>query len=313
MTQGKLIISLDCEGKWGVADEINDWYDTLLTDEALEGAYRALTTLFDKYAISATFAFVMVFTLDERERQTYAGLLRDVSVSGTNWLVNYREAEKSGNLSGWFQPRSFDLVRSSGTHEIACHGFSHLPFDEEQISEADARLDLQAAAEIASVKDVKLATFIYPRNQIGFRSLLQEHRYIGYRDRLQLPNRMRRVASLASEFNIFEKAQPSVSSTNGGLIPIPSGYFFNWRSGLRRFIPKEVTVHRWCAIMRRASERGEIAHLWLHPHNIITGPETLNVLEEVLQHAAKLRDAGNLSIVTQEEYCRTVSPVLVAS
>ena len=306
-----MIISLDCEGKWGMADKIGPHQETFLTDEALERVYRTLIDLFDRYAIPATFAFVMAFTLDDAERRSYAGLLRDVPISGINWLVNYRKAQERGNLSGWHQPRSFDLVRKNDRHEIACHGFSHLPLDEEKTGEDDARLELEAASEIARLKGVRLETFVYPRNQVGFVGLLRQHGYLGYRERLPLPGgTLGRVASIASEFNIFEKGQPSVSSVDGGPIPIPAGYFFNWRFGARRRVPKEVTVRRWRGIMRRASEGGEIAHLWFHPHNIITGPETFNVLEQVLRHATKLRDAGRLAIVTQAEYCRTLSPDL---
>jgi hypothetical protein len=307
MRQGTMIISLDCEGKWGMADKIGPYHENFLTDEALARAYRDLIDLFDRYDIPATFAFVMAFTLDESERRTCSGLLRDVSISGKNWLVNYRKAQERGNLSGWHQPGSFDLVRKSGRHEIACHGFSHLPLDEKEIDAQDARLELQAASEIAHLKGVKLETFIYPRNHVGFVSMLPQHGYLGYREGLSRPEgKLGRVSGIVSQFNVFEKGQPSRSSVDGTPIPIPCGYPFNWRTGVRRLVPKAVTVQRWHGIMRRASERREVAHLWLHPHNIITGPETLIVLEQVLRDAAKLRDAGSISIVTQAQYCRTL-------
>lgn len=307
MSPGSLIVSLDCEGKWGMADRADSIYERMLTDEALEKAYRTLVDLFARFDIPATFAFVMAFVLDEEERRTCASLLRDVPIAGSNWLAAYRGAQERRHLSGWHQPRSFDFVQGDGRHEIASHSFSHLPFDEREISEDDARHELRSADHVAKRKGVILETLVYPRNVVGYVHLLPEFGIRGYRDRL--PRRsgwQGRMGALFSEFNVNEWPQPCQPPTGDRPIRIPSGYFFNWRFGLRRSIPKWVTMQRWGRLLRTAGERGEVAHLWFHPHNIITGPETLDVLTNVLRDAAQLRYQGRLSIVTQAQYCRAL-------
>ena len=81
------------------------------------------------------------------------------------------------------------------------------------------------------------------------------------------------AASLAAEFNTHPSPQPEEPGDRT-LIAIPPGYFFNWRFGARRRVPREVTVARWSNLLRRTAREGGVAHLWLHPHNLITAPDT---------------------------------------
>lgn len=301
---GTFIISLDCEGKWGMADKISDHHKKFLTEENLVSSYVKLLNLFDKYEVNATFAYVMAYTLSEQERKSLGPIFRDVQVSGTNWLRHYREAEATGQLEGWFCPRVFDLTQERQKHEIGCHGFCHLPFAEDLINLEDAQHELAISAEIAASKGIILETFVYPRNQIGYKELLFQNGYVGYRERLKSNSALlERPQSLLRELDVFARAQPHFEDTKG-LCRIPSGYFFNWRHGLRSAIPRSLTRHRWNSILRDAAENGGIAHLWFHPHNLIDGPTTYEVLEDVLKLAAKLRDMGDIKVETQAEYAR---------
>jgi len=304
---GTFIISLDCEGKWGMADCINEHHNQFLTNENLIIAYRQLLILFEKYEVPATFAFVMAFTLSENERKQLSSKLTNVTVDGENWLRCYRAAEEAGSLDGWFCPEALDIIRAHEEHEIGCHGFCHAPLAETAISESDADAELKAAGEIASLKGLTLKTFVYPRNQIGYVHLLRRHKYEGYRDRLSaLGGAFGRARSLLMEMKIVERAQEH-GAVEDGLCRIPAGYFFNWRAGLRRRIPKAVTRQRWSSIMRSAAVSDRVAHLWFHPHNFIDGPETYDVLESVLQGAIALRAQGRLNIMTQESYVSHVA------
>lgn len=68
-------------------------------------------------------------------------------------------------------------------------------------------------------------------------------------------------------------------------------------------MPPSVTEMRWKHLTKAVGE-DDVVHLWLHPHNIITAPETFDVLERVLRQVAERRDAGALEAVTQSTYCR---------
>ena len=58
---GQFVVSLDCEGKFGMADKISDFHNRHLTDQNLRKVYSGLVELFDRYEIRATFAFVGAF------------------------------------------------------------------------------------------------------------------------------------------------------------------------------------------------------------------------------------------------------------
>ena len=52
---GKFIVSLDCEGKWGIADRSRDGMDFINNGKLLD-VYTRILDIFEKYAFRATFA-----------------------------------------------------------------------------------------------------------------------------------------------------------------------------------------------------------------------------------------------------------------
>jgi peptidoglycan/xylan/chitin deacetylase (PgdA/CDA1 family) len=302
MSEGTFIISLDCEGKWGMADIIDAAIDAALASEQLGFAYDELLKLLDAFAVPATFAFVMAFALHRDELERYEDLFADVTVQGGNWLRHFRRQMAGGTTEGWFLPTALEQVRSRAMHEVACHGFSHLPIGDPLVSETAARAEIAAAATIARDKGLELRTFVYPRNLIAHTSVLERAGYLGYRAALSAEHgRTARLGALAE----WDATTPSQAHDHGvePLYAVPSGYFLNWRRGIRRVVPRAWTIRRWRHIIDDAARRGRVAHLWLHPHNIITGPETLGTLEAILRHAAMRREQGQISIMTQQDYC----------
>lgn len=309
---GVFIVSLDCEGKWGMADHLQPYHHELLTDRALADVYDRIVGLFARYEISASFAFVMAFTLDDSERKDFAGELDRRAGAGEDpWLRYHWDELNAGRTQGWFQPHAFDVVQADGRHEIACHSFCHRPMGDKSLSPEGARAELAAAARIASRKGITPRTFIFPRNEIGNLRALKGAGYVGFREKLNRPDgRIGRIARLAEEINM-RPALHYRKPPQDGLVPIPAGYFFNWRFGARRHIPPSVTLARWKSLLDRATAKDAVAHLWLHPHNLITGPGTAESLERVLAHAARLRDEGRLEVRTQEQFCDGVEAGLL--
>jgi len=304
--KGTFIVSLDCEGKWGMADHLEAYHHEFLTDRALADVYDRLVGLFARYEMAATFAFVMAFVLTPAERRAFEPNLGRTPVGNDPWLRYHWEDLEAGRTEGWFVPHALDVVRSDERHEIACHSFCHRPMGDDSLSAEGARVELEAAARVAELKAVRLRTFVYPRNDVGNLAVLRQAGYVGFRERLARPGGpVGRITRLGEEFNI----RPSLhrrKSADDGLVPIPPGYFFNWRFGARRYIPASVTIARWKGLLNRAATEDGIAHLWLHPHNLITGAGTGETLEAVLAHAARLRDQGRLEIRTQAEFCEEV-------
>jgi hypothetical protein len=296
------IMSLDCEGKWGMADRLQPYHHRDFTTANLTQTYRQLLAMLGRYDISATFAFVMAFTLSAREREEFA-ILDPRRNRDDDWLRHYWQDLEAGHVDGWHCPEALDRVRESGAHEIASHSFCHRPLGDGSIGAAGAAEELAFADQAAKLKALQLKTLVFPRNEVGNLPAVQSAGYLGYRAHLPRPGGRRGQAlALLEEFAIRRRPQDPLESQDG-LVAIPPGFFFNWRFGLRRLVPPQVTALRWRTMLNRCARDGGVVHLWLHPHNLITGPATAPVLAAVLAEVARLRDQGKIQVLTQQDYC----------
>jgi peptidoglycan/xylan/chitin deacetylase (PgdA/CDA1 family) len=308
---GSFIVSFDCEGNWGVADRQDRIDSRFISRKALTKAYRNLLQMLEAYEMPATFAFVMAFVLRDEELGEWQPRLADVACDGRNWMENFRRAEASRELDGWFCPEALDMVVAAGRHEVGCHGFRHVPFAGAGVTEEVVRVELACAREIASTRGLELRTFVFPRNEVALPTLLAEYGYHGFRNAHPRLGRMGRIGNLLREFDAWERAQAEEAPVSG-LICIPGGCFINWQKGLRRLVPRSVSRARWRSIFADAVENDRVAGVFLHPHNLIDGPATLLLLEDILRLAADYREKRGLTVLTQAQYCarrmRSVKP-----
>lgn len=304
-TPATFILSLDCEGKWGMADMLQPYHHRDLTSANLLGAYRQLLDMLARHDLQATFAFVMAFALTEAERARFSVLDAGGNAADT-WLRHYWDSLDAGQDDGWHLPEALDMVRDAGGHEIASHGFCHRPLGEQSIDAAGAARELGLAAEAAKFKEIELKTLVFPRNEVGHLAVVRAAGYLGYRSRLE--RRGGKAAALLEEFVTWRRPQAALNGEEG-LVAIPAGHFFNWRFGARRLVPPAVTVARWRSMLEAAARDGGVVHLWLHPHNLITAPATARVLDSVLAEVARLRDQGRIEVQTQSGFCdRALAP-----
>lgn len=296
------IMSLDCEGKWGMADHLQPYHHRELTKPNIVGAYRRLLDMLATHDIAATFAFVMAFALAERERSGFPSLEhRDPNDA---WLAHYWRSLDAGLADGWHVPEAFDMVGDSGVHELASHGFCHRPLGDASINPEGAARELAEAAKVAKLKGIQLQTLVFPRNEVGNLEAVRAAGYAGYRERLARPGgRIGRAVALLAEFSVWAAPQHA-QGVKEGLVTIPPGRFFNWKFGARRLVPPAVTIARWRHQLKQCARDGGVVHLWLHPHNLITGPGTAEVLEAVLAEVGRYRNAGRIQVLTQRDYCQ---------
>ena len=64
---GKLIISYDCEGIWGMMDKIDSLDKKIFNRNALMRLYQELLVIHEKFNLKATFAFVGGFISSKEE------------------------------------------------------------------------------------------------------------------------------------------------------------------------------------------------------------------------------------------------------
>lgn len=304
---GRFIISFDCEGKWGMADHLTPEVEARMTTHALDQIYGELLATLDAAGIKATFAFVGMFTLSEFLAERYLSRVPDVRVAGHWWLEPFRRALQSGNLDGWLVPSALSRVLDAGRHEIATHGFSHIPLASAGAPRDIFDQELSLVRELAAAQGWTPRTIVYPRNQIRHQQCLGAHGVLGYRE-LVMPSvrgRLRKLKSLAWDWGWDPRAQPARVTEADDPVAIPSGYLLNlWHSRSRRLISRERTVARWRHMLADAASTGGVVHLWSHPHNFLTDPGLMAVFAAILRDAAERQREGGIINMTQEEFCR---------
>ena len=312
MDKATFILSFDCEGKWGMADIIDDKINTSITNQNLTASYKSILTLLDKYQIKGTFAFVAALTMsidefkDKRDWFAKSNVMID---KNQKWLKNFFESAEGNNFNGWFHPSLLDLVINSHTrHEIATHGFTHLPLSENIIDQNCFKHEMDRVQDIMTMKGLNARTIIFPRNLIGYLNLLNDYNIIGYRDRLFKSGSifLEKIKNIYHEINIFEKSQLfTLNSSQSSVesIKIPSGYFLNYKANIRKYIPYYLSVLRWESIIKDAIKHSGVVHLWTHPHNFILGKSQYKLFEGILKMVKEAVDCDKMKVMSQEEFC----------
>ena len=299
----RFILSFDCEGKWGVADELGPRQRRDLSDERLRGAYGSILEILEEYDIPATFAFVGAFTQPPAAFARIRPAIEDLCRRAPAYLGTALHDIDETMGAGW---HGHDCVRAVAqsriAHEVALHGVTHVPWTAIDADFAETELQIFEKLE-GPIRASR--TFVYPRNLVAHTDILARHGFEGFRT----AKRARaRLSSFLSEFNLFEG--PEVVLPRGEIVTIPSGFFLNWRSGLRRLVPEWLTRQRIKRLLEAAAPTDAVVHYWLHPENIASAPSTLGNLRSLAREVAAARDAGACETLTQIDYCRRVEQLV---
>lgn len=293
----RFILSLDCEGKWGVADILNTELHRGLTDAKLKAAYGEIVDALDEFAIPATFAFVGAFAQPATKFCEINDGLRALAQSAPAYLGPALADIDHGTRQGWHGDWAVERVATADAdHEIALHGMTHVPWPDVDSTFIKAELAMWKSMS-GPVRDTR--TFVFPRNAVAHLDQLSASGIEGYREARPPISRLR---SLLSEFNIWSSADPDLACKSG-LVAIPAGYFINWRHGPRWLVPRALSARRAAHVLSTANRDNAVAHYWIHPENLASAPATINVLRDLLRLVADLRDSGECKVMTQAQYC----------
>jgi len=302
---GRFLLSFDCEGKWGMADDPSVIGQHPISNTSIRWAYELIFKILDQYEVPATFGVVGLFASDyERFRLIddelgWEGLYED-------WFRFPKEAFRERNFEGWFFPDLVNRIRTRGFHEVSSHGLTHLPFQTPLVSEKLVECEMRRMNELMKTKGVTLRTMIYPRNQIAYTDLLPKYGLQGFREcDLQNTAYGSKFAILRDELNLLKRSEAESKRTYP--VPIASGIFLNWRHGPRRLIPRRATLQRWNHVLDHAQKSGGVAHLWLHPHNLITARDQADLFERCIEMVAQRVKNKVMTVMTLAEYCTSVS------
>ncbi len=298
MNTGAVTFSFDCEGKWGMADVYTDW-DVSLTQDNLFKTYEFILETLRENDISATFAFVGAFT-ESREVFLEEILPTLPAKNYSNWFDYSKHRIADKEEEGWFMPELLKMVKDCNTHEIATHGYTHIPFNLLDIN--GAKIELELIYRWAERNEIECSTMVYPRNIIGHYNLLKDYGILGYRDipdKISSPRIPKLIKTLLEEVRVFKKSQQIEEFDP---LIIPGGTFINWRYGLRKYIPPLVSLLKYKSMINDAKERNRVAHFWIHPHNFITSFSTKDLFRKICEEVSEKRNNSELEVKKQNDF-----------
>ena len=305
ISKSQFILSFDCEGKWGMASDPSMVNSHAIGDLSLQWAYKQIFESLNRLNIPASFGVVGLFAQDFAAFEDFNNT-HGMEPAYASWFKNPKAAFRAGLMDGWFYPKLIEDVQRFEIHEVSSHSYTHLPFHNEFVTRDTVKNELLTMNKFMQTKDVTLQSMIYPRNQVAHTDLLNEVGIHGYRDSQNERSAYgSKISTLVDEFNIFSKS--SEHSHQEVPIKIPAGYFLNWRNGPRLIIPPSITVRRFNHLLDHAEKTKGVVHMWLHPHNLITGKNQIQLLNQILQSVALRRSQGSLSVLTMGEYCQQIS------
>ena len=314
MNNGVLLISLDYELMTGVFDkrDINSY------GKNIKGTHAAIIktlNLFKKYNIHCTWAAVGVLYYNNLEllKKDYPSNLPgyfDTNLS----LYNHFESLDSNVFQEFYSGlKTINFIKDTPFQEIGTHTFSHYYCLEKGQDIADFKEDLKKSIEISRKNNIETKSIVFPRNQINQKYLkvckdLGLTSYRGVESSFyQKPRRQDQLRLLYRLFRFID-SYINISGSNSykinfkrNLINLPASFFFRPFSRKLFFIEKFKLI-RLKEAMTKAAKKGEVIHLWWHPHNHgVNTLKNINQLESLLKHFNKLKSKYNMLSLNMSE------------
>jgi hypothetical protein len=305
--KGIFVISVDFEFAWGYIDqELDKKAERNIRQEL--AVFPRLISLLEKYNMPATWA--IVGHLLEKNCQWENGLPHPeysrpiMKEEKKDWFFNHpKPGEPASPL--WYDTENLVRIisKSKAGHEIASHSYAHLIFDEKTTKGSAIKTDLANCRRIHQENNLPFKTFVFPRNQEGYHSLLKEQGIICYRGASEkwygnFHAPIKRIFNLASYY--FPGSNNSLPHFHqSGLINIPDSLLFIGRNGLRKLVSPGAVYRKAAKGLGKASRAKNIFHFWFHPSNFIDQTEIqLEIFEKILARADYLRQERKLEILT---------------
>ena len=321
MDKGTLLISLDFELFWGVLD--CHTYDSY-GKNVLGGrnAIPKLLELFKKYGVHATWATVgMMFADNVEDLFTYCPSkklyphYKNQLLSSYNFLE--KETIKIDDENYFFGRQLIDLISKYDGQEIGSHTFSHYYAREDGQNIDEFSADINSAKNIAENKGYEVNTLVFPRNQSldSYEKVIKSDKFIAYRGEEKdwihrIPvNIIKRMFRLMDSYiNLTgSSTYPKEIFKKGELHNFRGSRFLRPYNKRLSFI-EPLKIHRVKSQMKKAAKKGEIMHLWWHPHNVGLNTEVnLKHIEEILSYYKKLNTKYGMKSCNMRELANEIN------
>lgn len=301
---GILTISLDFELYWGVRDKrsTQQYRDNIL---GVQHAIPSMLSVFKIYGIHATWATVGFLFFNNRDEAIACFPDKRPSYSNKS-LCPYRYIENSSELSPelHFAPELIRAIKECTGQEIATHTLSHYYCLEPGQTRLEFEQDIQMAKRIANNHGIAVRSLVFPRNQWNreYLSILQQHDLQCFRGNesgwiyqassQSGQSRIRRALRFLDAYvNISGQNTYTLQDCKGTRpFNFPASRFLRPYSK-RLSIFETLRIRRIKAAMTHAARKGQIFHLWWHPHNFGTNTEeNIRILHQIAEHYNYLKD-----------------------
>ena len=310
LPKGVFVLSLDTELCWGVVDKPEQLKNNLKYYEQARNCIEKILILLEKYNISATWAIVGHLFLQEcnsTEGQRHLDIPRSVYTwYAKDWFNEFPCTNDKEDPLWYGQDIIKKIINCKVYQEIGCHSFAHIPYGDKNTKSDTVKADLSNCVYEAEKLGLKLRSFVFPRNDVGFIDELKNFGFIAYRGTesswyKSFPKKIRKVCHIIDQFLAIT---PPVSAPgcDKGLYNISASMFYLPMNGFRRLIPISFRIHKAKKGIKKAINDKKVFHLWFHPFNIATNQEKLLYgLEEIFKEVDLNRKNGELETKSMGE------------
>jgi peptidoglycan/xylan/chitin deacetylase (PgdA/CDA1 family) len=269
---GYFLFSLDTELAWGYFDLDRLRCKMFSTDGSRERrSIELVLDVLEEFNIIATWAIVGHLFYERCEKCDICPIL--------DWKGKYRSFEEvyETNKPLWYGADIIETLLTRGSqHEIAFHGYTHEVFDENTMSEEEAKTEIEEWLRISKRKNITPQTVIFPRGKISHLDLFKEYGFICYRGEELMPEMyslpligrvFRRLYYYLSALSIPQVYEFKVEPSE--LVNFPSSrWLFGFNRKVERILDSlnlhKLRVNRIIQGVKKAADENKIIHIWAH-------------------------------------------------
>ena len=316
--KGCLVISLDFELMWGMLDLPNADIYKESNVRQVPLVIEELLSLFTKYGIHATFATVgFIFFKDSSDLlANIPTIIPSYSNQKLNpYLGDFIKKIAEEDFDLFFQPGLIDRIKETEGMEIGTHTFSHYYCWEKGQNIEQFEEDICKAKNIGEINGMDIKSIIFPRNNVSdeYLTICKKYGITTYRGNPkkffnQSKNKFGKIykagcrlfdnyinLSGKTSFSTDDIRRDGMTNIRASRMLRPVSTKLRWLEPLRlKRIKNEMTI---------AAKKGEIYHLWWHPHNFGANiKENLVFLEELLKHYKYLNEKYGMKSLNMGEF-----------
>ena len=303
---GIFTISLDFELMWGMIDQPHaDIYKKSNVKQVPEVIEKLLKT-FTIHNVHATFAPVgfIGYSNPVELKKDLPSLKPNYKNTSLNpYHNNFLESITEEDYKYYFGPHLIEAIKSTPGMEIGTHTFSHYYCWEEGQAPEHFDADLKKAIQKGKEEGIEIRSIIFPRNNVSrkYLDICKKNGVNIYRGNPSkfYKNKKGRFSSLLQKacrladnyINLSGSLSYPVSEIKdeNGMIDVRASRMLRpYMRSLRFFDP--LRLRRIKKEMTRAAKKGEVYHLWWHPHNFGANmQENFSFLGKILNHYDSLK------------------------